>query len=239
MPSRRSPRRLAQALVTLLGVAGVSAFGGNVRGVDAQADAPPLATLMAEHGELRSALTAVEAIGLGGRLADCAAEPLTVLAPIDTAFLSIAGEMGTTPEALLLDTASLQQIIPHHLVDGARDAAALIATGLNPTLHGDDLDVFAEGDLTLLDGYASMLEADLVGCNGVLHIVDSVLVPLDFVLGETPVVDGGVEGEVAEDGTVVEADTGSDQRAPFLVLSVLALGAGIGMVNMANRRRPR
>ena len=203
----------------------------------AQSDAPPLATVMAEHGELASALTALQAIGLGEQLADCAAEPLTVLAPVDTAFLSIAGELGTTPEDLLADVASLQQIIPHHLVEGTSDVATLVATGLNPTLHGDDLDVFAESDLILLDGYASVLEADLVACNGVLHTIDSVLVPLDFALGEPPAGDDAAGGAVADDGTTSNPEGGSDQRTPFLVLSIVAMGAGMGMVAMANRRR--
>ena len=212
-------------------------FGGGAGLANAQSGGDSLADLLANHGELASTLTALEAIGLGDRLGDCAAEPLTVLAPIDTAFISIAGELGATPEELLADVASLEQILPHHLVEGANDIETLLATGLNPTLHGDDLDAFAEEGLILLDGYASVLEPDLVACNGVLHTIDSVLVPLDFAISEAPEVEGAV-GEIDGEGEFVEATADDGQRGLFLALSILTLGAGIGMVTVANRRRP-
>lgn len=205
----------------------------------AQSDADPIAGWLESHGELSSLASALATIGLLDGLGDCAAEPLTVLAPNDTAFTSIAGELGVPVEELLADAESLEQILTHHVVEGTNTLDDLVATGYNPTLHGDDLEVFADEDLVILDGYATVLEADLTACNGVVHVIDSVLVPADFVLN--PVADSGEDAEFDDDGNVVGGDTqdgGSDNRGAFLVLSVLALGAGIGMVNMANRRRP-
>ncbi len=204
----------------------------------AQSDTDPIATWFESHGELSSLATALTTIGLIDGLGDCAAEPLTVLAPTDTAFTSIAGELGVAVDDLLVDTESLEQILTHHVVEGANTLEDLVATGYNPTLHGDELEVFEDEDLVILDGYATVLEADLIACNGVVHVVDSVLVPADFVLN--PVADGGQDAEFDDEGNVVGGETqdrGSDNRGAFLVLSVLALGAGIGMVNVANRRR--
>jgi len=203
----------------------------------AQTDADPIAAWLQNHGDLNSLGTALATIGLLDGLGDCSAEPLTVLAPGDLAFVSIAGELGVPVEDLLADAASLEQIIPHHVVAGANTTEDLVATGLNPTLHGDDLDVFDDMGLVILDGYASVLEPDLVACNGVVHVIDSVLVPLDFSLApEAPVTENV---EIDESGNVVAGDSGGggrDQRTTFLVLSVLALALGIGMVTMSHRR---
>lgn len=166
---------------------------------------------------------------------DCGAEPVTLLAPIDTAFVSVAGEIGVPVEELLADTDSLKQILEHHVLEGALSLDELLEAGFTPTLHGDDLEVFADEDLIVLDGYATALEQDLITCNGVVHVIDSVLVPADFVLRA----EGEVEdAEFDEDGNVVAGPVDDGAKVPFLVLSVLALGAGIGMVNVANRRRP-
>ena len=205
---------------------------------NAQTDADPIAGWLESHGELNSLRTALSTIGLLDSLGDCAAEPLTVLAPGDLAFTSIAGELGIPVEDLLADAASLQQIIPHHVVPGANSAEDLVAAGLNPTLHGDELDVFDDMGLVILDGYASVLEPDLVACNGIVHVIDSVLVPLDFSLApEAPVTE---EVELDAEGNVAAGSTGGgddDQRTLFLVLSGVALAAGIGMVNVSHRRR--
>lgn len=227
------PRRV---IATCAGVLALALGSGPAA---AQSDTDPIAGWFETHGELTSLATALATIGLLDGLGDCAAEPLTVLAPTDIAFTSIAGELGVTIEDLLVDTESLEQILTHHVVEGANTLEDLVATGYNPTLHGDELEVFEDEDLVILDGYATVLEADLIACNGVVHVIDSVLVPADFVL--VPVADSGEAAEFDDEGNVVGGDTaegGSDNRTPFLLLSIAVLGAGIGMVTVANRRRP-
>jgi hypothetical protein len=138
-------------------------------------------------------------------------------------------------EELLADAESLKQILTHHVLEGAFSLDELLEAGFTPTLHGDDLEVFADEDLIVLDGYATALEQDLETCNGVVHVIDSVLVPIDFTLREEV---GLEDAEFDDEGNVVAPPVDDGAKAPFLVLSVLALGAGIGMVNVAHRRRP-
>lgn len=201
----------------------------------AQTDADPITGWLTSYGELESLATALVTIGLADSLSDCSSEPVTVLAPTDTAFQSIAGELGVELDELLADATSLEQILTRHVVEGPATVDELLANEYTPTLHGDEVEVFADEDLVILDGYATMLDPDLVACNGIVHVIDSVLVPADFDLAPTPVDDGtgGAEGET--EGASADDD---DLRTPFIVLSILTLGAGIGMVTVANRRRP-
>jgi uncharacterized surface protein with fasciclin (FAS1) repeats len=229
---RRLVPRVRSVVVACAGALALTLGTGPV---GAQFEADPTTTLLENHGELSALATALAVAGLSNIMNDCGAEPVTLLAPIDTAFVSVAGEIGVPVEELLADTDSLKQILEHHVLEGALSLDELLEAGFTPTLHGDDLEVFADEDLIVLDGYATALEQDLITCNGVVHVIDSVLVPADFVLRA----EGEVEdAEFDEDGNVVAGPVDDGAKVPFLVLSVLALGAGIGMVNVANRRRP-
>ncbi len=121
-----------------------------------------------------------------------ASGPYTVFAPDDAAFAAIGNE---TFAALLNDTEVLDTLLMHHMVRGAyttKDLMAKVNTTGNrtviPTLTGDNLTIsMVGGNITV--GNATIVTSDITASNGILQIIDTVLVPPGLVLpdNQTPV----------------------------------------------------
>ena len=101
--------------------------------------------------------------------------PFTVFAPTDTAFAAVPAE---TLNALLADKAKLTKVLLYHVVPGTVMAGQLKAGDLK-TAEGaalkmtDTLGVFTVND-------ANIAAADVVASNGVIHVIDKVLIPPDL-----------------------------------------------------------
>lgn len=117
--------------------------------------------------------------------------PYTVFAPSDDAFEALGNE---TLAAVSNDTELLETLLMHHVVDGALTVDDLMAeanaTGNGTTLEtltGDALNVSIV-DGSLMIGNATILVADLAADNGIVHIIDMVLVPEGLIPpeNETP-----------------------------------------------------
>lgn len=106
--------------------------------------------------------------------------PLTVFAPTNAAFealpAAVIDYLANTPEALV-------SVLTHHVVEGAVLSTDL-AEGDVPSLQGSPITVSFIGGGVQVDG-ANVVTADLVASNGVIHVIDSVILP-DF---ELPAVD--------------------------------------------------
>ena len=123
----------------------------------------------------------VEAVVSAGLADDLsAAGPFTVFAPTNDAFVAALGELGLTKEELLASQ-SLGAILTYHVVAGAVKAADVVALpkpAAVATLNGATFSVGA--DLGITDGagrIATLLATDIVGSNGVIHVIDKVLLP--------------------------------------------------------------
>jgi uncharacterized surface protein with fasciclin (FAS1) repeats len=99
------------------------------------------------------------------------AGPFTLFAPTDEAFASV-------PEGTLdvLTPEQLQAVLLYHVVGGGVDAATAAAAGEAPTAGGGAL-VFTASDTGLRVNEAAVTEADLAAANGVVHVIDAVLLP--------------------------------------------------------------
>lgn len=108
------------------------------------------------------------------------AGPFTVLAPTNDAFAAALTELGVSKAALLADP-SLASILTYHVVAGrvlAQDVVALSKPASVSTVQGSSFTVGA--DLGITDGVsrkATLLATDVIGSNGVIHVVDKVLLP--------------------------------------------------------------
>ncbi|GJG89412.1 hypothetical protein tb265_45930 [Gemmatimonadetes bacterium T265] len=126
-----------------------------------------------EAGTFKTLLAAAQAAGLVETLQG--AGPFTVFAPNDAAFAKLpAGAV----DGLLADKAELASILTYHVVSGRVSAADLVKTnGATPaTVNGQTLDIaVAGGKVTVND--ANVITADLPASNGVIHVVDAVLMP--------------------------------------------------------------
>jgi uncharacterized surface protein with fasciclin (FAS1) repeats len=144
--------------------------------------------LAADAGEFTFLLTAVEAAGLAETLAG--EGPFTVLAPTDEAFLALAQEL-IGPDATLDDLAAaltedpelLEYILLSHVISGsvlAADTEGLDGQEVE-TLSGEKLTISSDGfTVTFTTGgvTVTVVNADIVGSNGVIHVLDSVIIPV-------------------------------------------------------------
>ena len=104
---------------------------------------------------------------------------LTVFAPTDRAFVALLNRLGLRAEQLLANRTLLNNVLRYHVVEGrVSKAAALDAQGnFVPTLlPGDDLLVSASNGVLYVDS-SRVITPDLNVSNGVIHVIDTVLVP--------------------------------------------------------------
>ncbi|MEM9714766.1 MAG: fasciclin domain-containing protein, partial [Actinomycetota bacterium] len=126
---------------------------------------------LAEDGRFTALVGAAGDLGLADALT--AEGPLTVFAPTDDAFATAAAALGSDAE----DTELLTQIVTYHVVDGSVTAEAAIAAGTSPTLQGEEI-TFEEVDgQVVVAGSGVVTEADVETGNGLVHVVDAVLLP--------------------------------------------------------------
>ena len=98
---------------------------------------------------------------------------LTVFAPTDAAFGELADALDVEVEDLLgLD--NLEEILTYHVTSGRRSAASVVNAPRVNTLSGAAVDV---DGTTLNDGQAEIVATDIEASNGIIHVIDGVLLP--------------------------------------------------------------
>ena len=97
--------------------------------------------------------------------------PFTVFAPTDEAFAKIPK---ADLDALLKDKAKLTSVLTYHVVAG-KVMAADVKAGKVKTVQGSELTVTTAGGVKVND--AHVVKTDIVADNGVIHVIDSVVIP--------------------------------------------------------------
>jgi uncharacterized surface protein with fasciclin (FAS1) repeats len=131
-----------------------------------------IAEIASEDGNFTILLAALTEAGLASTFADDAAGPFTVFAPTDAAFEALLEELDLTA-AELLASPDLADILTYHVVDGTVLFSAAAGLEVIPTLNG--MPIAQDGGV--LDDRATIVNADLVASNGVIHVIDRVLLP--------------------------------------------------------------
>ena len=126
-------------------------------------------------GSFKTLVTAVKAAGLVDTLKSKG--PFTVFAPNDDAFAKLPEG---TVEGLLKDIPKLTEILKYHVVNGAVPAADVVVHKNITTLQGQDVKVDAakwhlHKNPKIND--ANVLKTDIITDNGVIHVIDKVLLP--------------------------------------------------------------
>ncbi len=126
-----------------------------------------------ENGNFKTLVAAVQAAGLAETLSG--AGPFTVFAPTDAAFAKLPAG---TVQALLADKEKLASILTYHVVSGRVVAADITRmNGATPaTVNGQKLDIKVRGGNVYVNG-AQVTTADVSASNGVIHVIDGVLMP--------------------------------------------------------------
>lgn len=98
--------------------------------------------------------------------------PFTVFAPTDAAFAKIPKDQ---LDALLKDKAKLGAVLTYHVVPG-KVMAKDVKPGAVKTVQGGSLTVKTDGGKVTVDG-ATVVKTDIVASNGVIHVIDTVVLP--------------------------------------------------------------
>ncbi len=122
-------------------------------------------------GRFTTLVAAVQAAGLVDALQG--AGPLTVFAPTDDAFAALPAG---TVEALLADIPTLTDILLYHVVDGRFLASDVLGMESAATLQGESVTFSLDMDKAMVDD-AQIIITDLLTSNGVIHVIDAVILP--------------------------------------------------------------
>ena len=135
--------------------------------------------IAAEAGTFTTLVAAVKAAGLAETLQG--AGPFTVFAPTDAAFAKLPAG---TVEGLLADAKQLASVLTYHVVSGNVPAGDIVkAHGATPTtVNGLPLDIVVRDGKVFVND-AQVMIADIVASNGVIHVIDAVLLPTAAPVG--------------------------------------------------------
>lgn len=123
-----------------------------------------------EAGSFNTLLAALDAAKLTATLEG--EGPFTVFAPTDAAFAALpAGVL----DGLLADPAALSKVLTYHVVAGRAASGDLVGKSTLQSLEGKPLTVSTEGGVKV--GGANVTSADVDASNGVIHVIDQVLIP--------------------------------------------------------------
>jgi transforming growth factor-beta-induced protein len=177
---------------------------------EAAAMAKDIVDTAIEAGSFSTLVAAVQAAGLVDALK--AEGPFTVFAPTDEAFAQVPAE---TLEALLADPAALGEILTYHVVPG-KVMAADLSDGLTAaTLQGAPVTFSLTADGAKVND-ANIVATDVEASNGVIHVIDAVILPPAEAEGE---------GEMPEaTGDIVDTATAAGS---FTTLLAAADAAGL------------
>ena len=100
--------------------------------------------------------------------------PFTVLAPTDEAFAKISA---SDLKALLADKAQLTAVLTYHVVAGNVPAATVTTLHEATTVEGSKILIKVEGGKVVLNGTSHVTATDIAASNGVIHVIDTVLMP--------------------------------------------------------------
>jgi uncharacterized surface protein with fasciclin (FAS1) repeats len=121
-------------------------------------------------GSFTTLVAAVQAAGLVDTLKG--AGPFTVFAPTDEAFAKLPAG---TVEGLLKDIPKLKQILTYHVVSGKVMAADVVKLKSAKTVEGSEVKIDASNGVKINN--ATVVTPDVAADNGVIHIIDTVLLP--------------------------------------------------------------
>jgi transforming growth factor-beta-induced protein len=144
---------------------------------EASADEPGTIVEVAAAGEdFTTLVAAVQAAGLVETLSGDG--PFTVFAPTDEAFAAALDALGLTAEELLGDTELLTSVLTYHVIAGEVPASQVVTLDGESvaTVNGAEVTIGVDGDAVTVND-ANVVAVDVAASNGVIHVIDAVLLP--------------------------------------------------------------
>ncbi len=181
------------------------------------------------NGSFNTLVTALQATGLDTVLAD-ESNTYTVFAPTDDAFTALGSE---TVNGLLADPEALKNILLYHVIPSAVDAEAAmsLAGGSVDAANNVALSIsLQDGDLFI--NSSKVIIADVAASNGIIHVIDAVMVPAADGSGPATIDDGssdGSETQGSESNLSNLVDTAVDAGS-FNTLAAALVATGLDSV---------
>lgn len=163
------------ATLTLAAVGVPVAYAGSCSVHQAKGQAKDIVDTAVHAGQFTTLVKAVQAAGLVDTLKS--EGPFTVFAPTDAAFAKLPEG---TVAALLNDLPKLRAVLKYHVVAGNVQAADVIKLKSAKTVLGQSLSVNASEGVKVDE--ANVVKTDIHCSNGVIHVIDAVLLPKDDLL---------------------------------------------------------
>ena len=164
--------RVTALVVVALAVAAVAALGGRADAAPAAAEAQKnIVQTAVAAGEFKTLVSLVKKAGLAKTLSGKG--PFTVFAPTDAAFAKVPKP---TLNALAKDKAQLKAVLLYHVAAGKVTAAKVVKLKSARTLEGRSVRIRVTGGKVFVGG-ARVVTPDVMASNGVIHVIDQVLLP--------------------------------------------------------------
>jgi uncharacterized surface protein with fasciclin (FAS1) repeats len=211
-------------VVSILALSALAFASFAVPAAQAQEAEQTIVDIAASNEDFSTLVAAVQAAGLADTLAG--EGDFTVFAPTNDAFDALFTSLGITPEALLADTDLLTDVLLYHVAAGELTSEEVVYLGELRMANGD-LSTVSVRDGGAYINHARIVTTDIMASNGVIHVIDTVILP-SGVPAPTGAVDANiVEVAVANDGfsTLVaavlaaELDGALSAEGPFTVFA--------------------
>ena len=148
-----------------------------------------------EDGRFETLVAALQAADLVSTLSG--EGPFTVFAPTDDAFAALPDGVVA---GLLEDIPSLTEVLTYHVVSGTVLAETVVGLTSAATLQGEEVTIEVIDGTVKIDG-ATVLITDIIGSNGVIHVIDSVILPTEIAASlSSPEVTKTIVDIAVEDG---------------------------------------
>ena len=162
----------AVLILTVL-FAGTACAGANPRKATAQKDIVDTAVAA---GSFSTLATALQTAGLVDTLKSKG--PFTVFAPTDEAFAKLPA--GTVENLLRPENRKkLQAVLTYHVVPGYVSASEVMKMTSAKTVQGTEVDIAVKNGSVMIDN-ARVVTADVAASNGIIHVIDTVILPESF-----------------------------------------------------------
>jgi uncharacterized surface protein with fasciclin (FAS1) repeats len=159
------------SLLAVLAVAAVAVVGAGSASAQSRASSVDIVQTAVGAGQFTTLASLLQQAGLVGTLAT--GGPFTVFAPTDAAFAKVPK---ATLDALAADPAKLKAVLLYHVVPGRVTAADVVKLTSAKTAEGRSLGIKVSNGSVFVDG-AQVTTPDVEASNGVIHVIDSVLIP--------------------------------------------------------------
>lgn len=178
-------------------------------------------------GRFTTLLAAVQAAGLGDAFA--ALDDVTLLAPTNDAFAASLESMGLTPADVMGNMDLLTAVLNYHLIPGRYQFTRLTSGPALATVEGDEVQFDLTDGVFTVNG-VNISDVDNFAANGIVHVIDGVLVPAALVPAQEPAAEPTEEpaAVVVPSRPTIGELLANDADARFTTLLSLVDGAGLG-----------